>query len=368
MRILHFILGKASKDKANGVNQVVAGLAKYSSRAGAEIRVIGKATSGNRGGERLQREDFVAEVFCGWTSPLRKRLREGIAWADLVHLHGGYSPWNLLVGRTCQELGKPYFITLHDALSPERAHVRGHWKKAMFHALLQRKHLESAAGIHVLTEEEGTDLFSALRPRKVYCIPNGIDPEEYPDQPAAFAKEKRPILIGYLGRLSAEKNLGALCEAFTCITGPRDSQLQIVGPPSEYGQVLAHRFRNQGIDLLGPKYGSEKLSFLREVDLLVLPSISEGFSIVAAEALALRTPLLVTRGSKMTYFYDQNAFFMCEGSTFGLRRGMEDALSRRDEWISMTTRGRALVDRRLNWAAIAAKMLDAYKDVLGVTP
>ena len=41
-RVLHFILGKANKDRANGVNQVIAGLAKYTARSGGDVRVIGK--------------------------------------------------------------------------------------------------------------------------------------------------------------------------------------------------------------------------------------------------------------------------------------------------------------------------------------
>ena len=41
MKILHFILGKANPDRANGVNQVIYGLAKYQRLAGHEVFVIG---------------------------------------------------------------------------------------------------------------------------------------------------------------------------------------------------------------------------------------------------------------------------------------------------------------------------------------
>ena len=39
MRILHFILGKADKNRPNGVNQVIAGLAKYLVKEGVDLNV-----------------------------------------------------------------------------------------------------------------------------------------------------------------------------------------------------------------------------------------------------------------------------------------------------------------------------------------
>jgi glycosyltransferase involved in cell wall biosynthesis len=367
MNVLHFILGKASKERANGVNQVVAGLAKYTSRNGVNVRVIGKTHSVAADGEVLPRDGFSAEVFPAWAQPLRAALSEAIYWADVVHLHGGYSPWNILVGRMCQRIGRPYIVTLHNVLSPELARAHGRVKKFFFHTLLQRRHLEAAAALHVLTEEEGSDVFARVKPASVYCIPNGVDLEDYPSTALHSVKPSDSYLrIGYLGRLSEEKNLDALCAAVAKVRNTHDIRLKLAGPESSYGRSLQSRYGADSVELVGPVFGDEKTAFMRSLDILAIPSLSEGFSVAAAEALALKTPLLITRTSKLSHFYDQSPFFMCEATRFGIERGILRAISNRREWAQRTQNGRRLVETELNWNSIASEMIRVYANVLGV--
>lgn len=364
MRVLHFILGKANKDRANGVNHVIAGLAKFSARHGAEVRVIGKAESVEREGERIARDGFEVEAYSRWGQPLRRALIEAIDWADVVHLHGVFAPWNLLVGRLCGQLSKPFVVTLHNGLAPDLAMSRGRLKKWLFHALFQTRHLRAAAAIHVLTEEESTDLFACARPARVFCIPNGIDLDDFAEVKLSVIRDESEITLGYLGRLSPEKNLDALCEAFVTANVDGHLRLKLAGPESDYGRNLHARYGSKGVTWVGPKYGVEKIDFLRTLDLFVLPSRAEGFSIAAAEVLALGTPLLITRTSKMSYFFDAHAFFMCESTAFGIERGLRGALNHRSEWPAMASRGRQLIEKRLNWSVVARDLLQQYEQIL----
>ncbi|KJS28788.1 MAG: hypothetical protein VR64_22875 [Desulfatitalea sp. BRH_c12] len=361
MRVLHFILGKANKDRANGVNQVVCGLAKYCARNGAEVRVIGIAEFVNREGEIIDRDGFGVEAYSRWGFLfLYRALTSAIEWTDIVHLHGVFAPWNLWVAGLCRMQGKPYVVTLHDGLAPERAAVRGRFKKKVFHALLQRGHLQCASGVHVIAEEEATDLFAVARPRKVFCIPNGIDLEDYSGLDRRIRGTSDDINIGYLGRLSAEKNLEALCMAFAKVNVNGNLRLKLAGPLTKYGHGLSKRFSSYGVELVGPVYGHDKDHFISQLDLFVIPSLAEVFSIAAAESLALGTPLLITRTSKVSHYFNQNAFFMCEPTVFGLERGLRQAIDRRVEWAIIVINGRHLVENRLNWEAVARDMLREY--------
>lgn len=365
MKVLHFILGKANKARANGVNQVIAGLAKHSARLGAGVRVIGKAESVTREGETITRDGFDVEAYSRWGRPLRSALADGIRWADVVHLHGVYSPWNLLVAKICEETCHPYVVTLHDGLAPERSKAHGRFRKWVFHSLLQRRHLAHAAGVHVLTEEEGTDLFSVAHPRNVFCIPNGVDLDDYPSPNVREGVSLNDINIGYLGRLSPEKNLEALCLAFAEVNTAHNMRLILAGPPSAYGDRLLKRFSGQGVVGVGTKFGEDKSAFIREMDLFVHPSLCDVFSISAMEVLAVGTPLLITRTSNASYFCDRGAFFMCEPTVFGLAKGLRLALDRQAGWAEMSVRGRRLIDERLNWRAAASDMLEAYSQIVG---
>lgn len=366
MKVFHFILGKASKERANGVNQVVAGLAKYSIRAGIDVRVIGKANSAAHEGEVIERDGFSVVVFSRWSVELRQAVRQAILWADVVHLHGAYAPHNIWVGWLCEAADKPYIVTPHGGLAPERRALRGGVRKALFHFMLQKRHLERAALIHALTEEETTDIVALTKPCRVVVVPNGIDLEDFPALPERVpALPNQPIRIGYIGRLSREKNLHALCAAFAAVSSEDDDlELHLAGPKSREGDAITQAWADGRIELVGPLYGAEKLSFLREIDLMVLPSLSEGFPISAAESLASGVPLVITRSSNLTYFAKSDAFVLCEATALGLERGLRKALAQRAEWQNMTKRGRQLIETRLNWASVTTEMVDAYRSLV----
>ncbi len=364
MRILHFILGKADKRRASGVNQVVAGLAKYSVRQGVEVRVIGKAETSRSEGERICRDGFEVIAYSRLGRALWSALDEGIKWADIVHLHGVYSPLNLLVGRMAESRNKPYLVTLHNGLSPQLALQSGRWKKSIFNILLQKRHLGAASALHVLTDEEATDVVASAAPARMFCLPNGIDLEEIGDMREPVAAERREVILGYLGRISPEKNLEALCEAFWAVNVDKSMRLIIAGPSSDYAEKILTRYGKSGVELIGPRYGSEKYSFIAHLDLFILPSLAEGFSIAAAEVLALGTPLLVTRTSKMSYFFDTGAFFMCEPTPYGLEKGIRQAMSSRSDWPDKMERGRKLVREKLNWSVVARALIAEYEQVL----
>ncbi|MBA3013504.1 MAG: glycosyltransferase family 4 protein [Desulfobulbaceae bacterium] len=362
MKVLHFILGKANKDRANGVNQVIAGLAKYTARYGVDVRVIGKAGSVKKEGELIQRDGFTIQAFSQLGLQLSKAVDEAIVWADVVHLHGVFSPWNLWVAKKCNQLQKPYVVTLHNGLALDRqTSTTTKIKKSLYHWLLQRQHLEKSAGIHMLTEEETTEALSWFSPRHQFYIPNGIDLDDYPTLLPHNHSQVDEIKIGYLGRVSPEKNLDSLCKAISLMRNNNNKlRLQIAGPESPYLKKLLTDYDDKGVEWVGPKYGADKIAFLRDIDLFVHPSLCDVFSIAAMEALAIGTPLLITRTAKASYFYDRQAFFMCEPTPYGLSRGLERALQQQTEWSQYILRGRELIENQLNWSIAAVNLIKEY--------
>lgn len=360
MRVCHFILGKANKNRANGVNQVIAGLAKYTVHKGAKVRVIGLTKNNEFEGQLVERDGFFVETYSKWARPMKIALQEAISWADIVHLHGVYSPWNILVARICEKLNCPYVVTLHDGLAPERVNLKNIFKKKLFDLLFQRKYLKNASFIHVLTPEEATDLIKFIDPKRIIYIPNGVDLEDYPSLLIKTKAKTKRLVIGYLGRLSSEKNLESLCKAFARINTNIDLKLKLAGPRSEQVVSLLQRFAKYGVEWVGPKFGYDKSDFIASVDLFVHPSLCDVFSIAAMEVLAIGTPLLITRTSKASYFYCNNAFFMCEPTVFGLEQGLQNALNHQNDWPTIAANGRRLIEERLNWGSSANDMLEAY--------
>ena len=364
MKILHVILGKADKNRANGVNQVIAGLAKHTAKHGASVAVLGKAQTASCEGEVIARDGFAVTVHSKQSPAFRDAVRRAVDAADIVHLHGTYSPLNLWVGRVCEAADKPYVVTLHGGLSPARNTWRNRLQKRLFHLLLQKRHLERAALIQVLTEEESTEALADFQPRAMCVIPNGVDLEDFPPPPERD-RAGADLRIGYIGRISREKNLDALCAAFAKFAADHPARLLLAGPASAEGDAIARRYAASGVELVGPQFGRDKLVFLDSIDVFVHPSRTDVFSIGAMEALARGLPMVISRTSDTSHFADTGAFIMCEPTSFGIERALRKALDRQVDWPAMAQRGRQLIEARLNWDAAALDMVAAYRAILG---
>jgi glycosyltransferase involved in cell wall biosynthesis len=365
MKVLHFIMGKGNKNRPNGVNQVIAGLCKYSSINGTEIRVIGLASNADLEGEIITRDNFEVIVYSRWSRDLIKELTKQIKWCDITHIHGVYNIHNIIVAKLANKYLRPYVITAHNGFSPNLSKKR----KKFFDYFMQRKHIENAAAIHVLAQEEATDILKIFSPKSFVYVPNGIDLDDFPIKLDGSSNIKisgatNTITIGYLGRISKEKNLSALIKALSNIQSKYIYCLKIAGPKSQYLKKIIKESEFLNIEWVGPKYNEDKVSFIKSLDLFVHPSKTDVFSISAMECLAIGTPLLITRESNASYFYNSRGFFMCESSSYGIMQGIQEAVKRKHEWSKMSENGKILVSEIFNWNRASLTIKHEYMRII----
>lgn len=364
MRILHFILGKADKNRPNGVNQVIAGLAKYLVKEGVDLRVLGKAQSVEREGSLIYRDGFIVEAYSKLSIGAITRFVDAVKSSDIVHFHGLYNIYNILASLICVVKQTPYIITLHDGLSTVRLNQRRRFLKRMFNFLLQNRFVHGASAIHVLTEEESTDLVNFGYKGKIFVISNGVDLDDFPPAPnKELVCRSNRIRVGYLGRLASEKNIGNLISAIRKGFSGAGVDLILAGPASTYLEALLKDASDISVEHVGPLYGEEKIKFIQSLDLFVHPAYCDVFSIAAMEVLAVGTPLVITRTSNSAYFYNRNAFYMCEPTAFGINRGIQHAIDTRQSWASIVNDGRNLIESQFNWSVAAASLKAAYLEI-----
>lgn len=124
---------------------------------------------------------------------------------------------------------------------------------------------------------------------KTVVIPPGVDTERF--KPASKRREKRLFFLSVLDEFHRYKGLDYLIEAVNGL----DVELIVGG-----GGKLLEEYKNksgENVRFLGRISDEEKIELYQSSDMFVLPSISaeqEGFGIVALEALACGTPVIIT--------------------------------------------------------------------------
>lgn len=364
MKAFVFILGKANKSRANGVNQVIAGLCKYMNAHGVELRVIGLASNVTCEGESIQRDGFCVEAYSSWNSKLFGAVTGALSWCDICHIHGVYNFSSILVGWLSRRVGKPYVVSSHDGFAPERAK----FSKTVFDLILQKRHLAKAEALHVLTLEESTEILEKINAKSFILSPNGIDQDDFSNSSKAQSKivveVGGAIKIGYLGRISKEKNLANLVKALELLKGRFDVTLFLAGPASDYLGALEKQAGFDNVEFLGPLFDEDKVRFLKSLDLFVHPSKADVFSIAAMEVMAVGTPLLITRTAKAAYFYNRNAFFMCEPTAYGIAEGISQAIENQNQWGHVVSNGYQLTEDVFNWNIASKTLIEGYKKLL----
>jgi N-acetyl-alpha-D-glucosaminyl L-malate synthase BshA len=147
-----------------------------------------------------------------------------------------------------------------------------------------------------LAAETGRQL--SLR-RPIDVVPNFIDPDRHGAPIAPCRPEdgsRRQVTLMHISNFRPLKRLGDVVRIFSRVAARIDARLVLVGDGPEYGRTrelveglgLTDRVRFVGVvDEVAP--------LLAEADLLLLPSETESFGLVALEAMASGVPVIASR-------------------------------------------------------------------------
>jgi poly(glycerol-phosphate) alpha-glucosyltransferase len=125
----------------------------------------------------------------------------------------------------------------------------------------------------------------------------------------------------------------------------------------------------ESVHFLGPLYGEAKLRALAGADCFVLPSLSEGFSMVALEAAACGLSALLTPQCNFPELAAAGGAFEAQPTVEGCELGLRKIFSLSDEQrLEMGARGRRLVQAEYTWRGVATQLASVYTWLLGQGP
>lgn len=299
----------------------------------------------------------------GWAPALRRVLDE--LDPDVTDVQGVWM--YLSVANRChtRRSHRPYVVTPRGMLDAWAvAHHR--WRKRLVGWLFEYRHLQRASCLRATSEMEARYIRAFGLRNPIAVIPNGVElPQELPP-----SKADQPTVV-YLGRLHPKKNLEVLLRAWQAAERQRpDWQLRIVGPDEgDYRRRLEQLARALGLARVifpGPVPPPRKWQILAKADLVVLPTHSENFGMVVAEALASGTPVIVSRGAPWDAVERVGCGWWVEPEVEAFARALLEATEAgRERLAAMGRAGRAYVEREFAWSNIAERMEDLYRWVVG---
>ena len=131
--------------------------------------------------------------------------------------------------------------------------------------------------------------------RKIISIPNGVSRKKIRELAniEEYKHEDGKLHIVSVGRLSYQKNFKVPVEAFIDVCNKNITYTLVGGGPQE-DEIRAIASRNKYIHILGTLSRKNTLKELAKADIVVMPSLWEGRSILQLEALALDKPMIIS--------------------------------------------------------------------------
>ena len=303
---------------------------------------------------------------------------------QIVHLHG---LWSLGLHRCaviCRRWGIPYVIAPRGMLEPWSLQQK--WmKKRIARWLYQDWDLKGAVALHATAESEAEQFRKLGFKNPIIVSPNGVNVPSNPLFPvprSPFPIAVRRVL--FVSRMHPKKGVLELVEAFKKVVsgGVKEWEVELVYTVSgelekEYEAKVKARVKELGLEdsfiFTGALNDEDKWQAYARADLFVLPTYSENFGIVVAEALWAGVPVITTKGTPWTEIEERKCGWWIDLPEDGsnpsdwpaLVSALECMMSMADgERRQMGDNGRRLVEEKYTWDAVVKKMVSGYESIL----
>ncbi|WP_372757570.1 glycosyltransferase [Mariniflexile sp.] len=311
--------------------------------------------------------NFHKRGFLNYSKSLEQQLM--ITNSDLFHGHGLWQFPVQQMAKIARSKNKPYIITPRGMLEPW-ALKQGSFKKKLALKLFQYNDLAKATCLHATAPMEVESIRKLGFKNPVAMIPNGVNIEDFPTNIPTKVSVPKKIL--FLSRIHPKKGIENLIEAWSQIdlNLRKNWVIEIVGNGEEgyieslQQKIIKHNLQEQ-ICIKPPVFDQDKIMLFREASLFVLPTYSENFGIVVAEAMASYTPIITTKGTPWEELNTCNAGWWIDIGVEPLKKALINAIQTPEDALEvMGKNGRKLIKKKYSMEAVADQMLELYHWVL----
>lgn len=347
-------------------------LCRYLVRTGCEVRVLTTDADGPDAvlnvetDHEIEMDDGLRVRYCRRllsrdVSPiLLGQLSAYIRWADVVHLAAVYSFPTIPTLLACKAMKKPLVWTPLGTLQRWEGSTRLGLKAAW--ELVCRAAMPERLILHVSSEDEAKESRERFPGIETVVIPYGV---EIPAKMTHPNVSKRLRLL-FLGRLDPKKGIENLLSACKLMAGEIGTQWSLTiagaGDPN-YTETIQARIEAlelpQQVKMIGEVVGKAKQRLFEDSDLCILPSYTESFCMVVAEALAHGVPVIASKGMPWGQVEEIGCGLWVDNDPNSLAHAIKQMSKM--SLCAMGQRGREWIQQKFSWHTTAREMRKCYE-------
>jgi len=302
-------------------------------------------------------------MLSGIASGFKTQLVEA-THPDVVHLHGIWSLFLLAFARQARVHEIPVIVAPHGMLEPWSLSVRRR-RKDLALRTFQGEIFRNAAAVHATSENEAENVRRlCLTDAPIFVIPNSIDPPDDAFAAPRAGTPERNVLL-FLSRVHPKKGLDILLHAWRDLRAT-DWDLMIVGHGDpDYVNSLKQRVEREriaNVRFVPHVDGQEREDAFARATAFVLPTYSENFGNVVAEAMIRSLPVITTTGTPWSVVKALNLGWYITPDRTSLLQALTELRDTDSKTLAeMGERGRNYVTEHLLPAAVAPQLLQMYQ-------
>jgi len=276
--------------------------------------------------------------------------------------------------------GLPVVATVHHPITRDRVldlAAAKWWRKPLVHrwygfAQMQKKVARSIPDLLTVSSSSATDIAEdfGVSPDQLRVVPLGVDtelfkPSELPRVPGriiAISSADRPL-----------KGIGHLLQAVAKLRTEHDVELQLVAklePNGPTEKLIAELGISDIVHTSSGLSDAELAALFASAEIACIPSLYEGFSLPAVEAMASGTPIVASRAGALPEVLGPDgecADLVAPGDVGELTYALDRLLSspERRHWLGTAGRRRAL--DVFSWESVAAQTVRVYEEAIART-
>ncbi|WP_328364042.1 glycosyltransferase family 4 protein [Mycobacterium sp. NBC_00419] len=277
--------------------------------------------------------------------------------------------------------GLPVVATVHHPITRDRVldlAAAKWWRKPLVHrwygfAQMQKRVARNIPDLLTVSSSSATDIADdfGVSPQQLRVVPLGVDtelfkPHDLPRVPGriiAISSADRPL-----------KGIGHLLQAVARLRAEHDNlQLQLVAklePNGPTEKLIAELGISDIVHISSALSDAELAELFASAEIACIPSLYEGFSLPAVEAMASGTPIVASRAGALPEVLGADgecADLVKPGDVGELTFALDRLLSspERRQWLGTAGRRRAL--DVFSWESVAAQTVRVYEHAIART-